>query len=365
MRAVSVRVMLVLLAIILLAWAPPSAAAPPSVTPQSVEPTELHPHAPADISVGSSNEISAILHDAATEIGLPGENLTFSLRTSFGWLPLKTTLTDARGTAYLDYDPVAPGNYTIQVVFGGDAAYAPSNASVTVVAIAGPTSPPPLLSSGQTIILVIAAVVGGVWATYGFVAFQVLGIRADPPEDDRKDRRARSKSEVEKIMANEGDETPKRVSGSANAGSRAVLIVAALALVLGAAGLGLGAMTALTPKASTYTPTTVSFQLAIVPDIQGEGWDAFVPNSLVVHAGDTVKITVLNADPMDHGFQLDAFNVNTHIDPGTENATGAVTPSNTLITFVASQTGTFVFKCNVVCGDGHDYMTGTLEVLPD
>lgn len=166
-------------------------------------------------------------------------------------------------------------------------------------------------------------------------------------------------------MANEGDEKPKRVSGSANAGSRTVLIVAALALVLGAAGLGLGAMTALAPKASTYTPTTVSFQVAIVPDFQGAAWDAFVPNSLVVHAGDTVKITVLNADTMDHGFQLEAFSVNTHIGPGTANATGDVTPSSTVITFVASQTGTFVFKCNVYCGDGHDYMTGTLEVLPD
>ena len=365
MRSARAGLAVILLGLVLLTWVPPTGAAPVSAAPQSVQPTELHPHAPADIAVGSSNEISAILHDATTEIGLPGENLTFSLKTTFGWLPLKTALTDARGTAYLDYDPVAPGNYTVLVAFDGDAAYAPSNASVSVVAVAGPISPPPLLSAGPTIILIIAATVGGVWATYGFVAFQVLSIRADPPEDDRKDRHARSTSKVEKIMAKEDEEAPKRVSGSANAGSRTVLIVAALAVVLGAAGLGLGAMSALSPKASSYTPTTVSFQLAIVPDIQGEGWDAFVPNSLVVHAGDTVKITVLNADAMDHGFQLDAFNVNTHIDPGTENATGAVTPSTTLITFVASQTGTFTFKCNVVCGDGHDYMTGTLEVLPD
>ncbi len=167
-------------------------------------------------------------------------------------------------------------------------------------------------------------------------------------------------------MADEEEPTPKRVSGSANAGSRAVLIVAALALVLGAAGLGLGAMSALSPKAPAYTPTTVSFEVAVVPDIQGAAWDAFVPNSLVVHAGDTVKITVLNADTMPHGFELDAFNVNTHIDPGTANATtGDVTPSTTVITFVASQAGTFQFKCNVYCGDGHDYMTGTLEVLSD
>ena len=169
-------------------------------------------------------------------------------------------------------------------------------------------------------------------------------------------------------MTEEVEETPKRVSRSANAAGRNVLIVAALALVLGVAGLGLGVMATLAPKAPGYTPTTVSFEIAVVPDIQGAGWDAFLPNNLVVHLGDTVKITVINADEMDHGFQLDAFNVNVHLDPGTANATtGEITPwmTPTPITFVASQTGTFIFKCNVVCGDGHDYMIGTLEVLPD
>ena len=334
------------------------------VSPTGMEPTELHPRAPADIAVGANNMISAILHDARTEIGLAGENISFSLKTAFGWLALKSTVTDSQGEGFLDYDPVAPGTYTIQVAFAGDAAYAPSNASTTFQAVSGPVAPPTLLPPDRAIVLVIIAVVGGVWATYGFVATQVLGIRADPPEEERKDRRRRSATEEKKTM-DEDPETPKRASGNANAGSRTVLIVAALALVLGAAGLGLGAMSALTPRTAAHTPTTVSFEVAIVPDIQGAGWDAFIPNSLVVHAGDTVKITVINADEMDHGFLVDAFNVNVHIDPGTANATGDVTPSMTVITFVASQAGTFVFKCNVVCGDGHDYMTGTLEVLPD
>lgn len=368
MKLASVALALVVIGIMFVACVPAATATARVPSVQGIEPTELHPHAPADISVGTTNEISAILHDSLTEIGLADENLTFSVQTTFGWLLLKSTVTDAKGTAYLDYDPVAPGTYVIQVAFAGNTAYAPSNASVTVAAVAGPASPPPILPTSSAMILIIAGVVGGVWATYGFVVTQVLGIRADPPEADRKDRRTRSKSKEEKTMTDAEEETPKRVSGSANAASRNVLIVAALALVLAAAGLGLGAMAALTPKAASYTPTTVSFELAVVPDIQGAGWDAFVPNSLVVHAGDTVKITVINADSMDHGFQLDAFNVNVHLDPGTENSTtGEVTPwvTPTPITFVASQTGTFVFKCNVVCGDGHDYMTGTLEVLPD
>lgn len=368
MRRLPAWLAAVAVALVLLAWVSPAVAAPTNLAPTGVEPTELHPHAPADIAVGANNEISAILHDAITEIGLAGENLTFSLQTTFGWLPLKSAMTDAQGTAYLDYDPVAPGNYTIRVAFDGNAAYAPSNASVSVVAVVGPPGPAPLLPVVPTIVLIIVAVVGGAWATYAFVAIQILGIRADLPERDRKDRRARSPSEVKQSMASTEESTPKGVSGSANAGSRAVLIVAVLALVLGGAGLGLGAMSALGPKASTYTPTTVSFELAIVPDIQGAGWDAFVPNSLIVHAGDTVKITVINADTMPHGFYLPDFNVNQRIEPGTANATtGEVTPwvTPTPITFVASQTGTFLFKCNIPCGDGHDYMTGTLEILAD
>lgn len=365
MRPLSAVLVGLLAATLLLALVPPTLAAPAPVATTGLEPTELHPKAPADLDVGSIGEISAILHDKVTEIGLAGENVSFSVETTFGWLPLKDAVTNTQGVAYLDYDPVAAGNYTIRVAFAGNVAYAPSNASVSVTAIAGPAAPPPWLGSTSMIVLVIVAVLGGVWATFGYVAFQVLGIRVDSPETERKDRRARSRTEVKKDMAEENEETPKRVSGSANAGGRAVLIVAAVALVLGAAGLGLGAMGALSPK-STYTPTNVSFELAVVPDIQGAGWDAFVPNSLVVHVGDKVTITVINADTMDHGFQLDAFNVNVHIDPGTANmTTGDVTPSTTVVTFTATQSGTFTFKCSVFCGDGHDYMAGTLEVLPD
>lgn len=339
-----------------------TASAAPSAA-MGVQPTELHPSAPAHIGVGVSNLITAILHDAVTEIGLPGQNLSFSVRTSFGWLLLKQATTDAQGKGYLDYDPVSPGNDTIQVAYAGNGVYAPCNATVSVVALAGPATPPPFLTTDRAIVLVILAVVGGVWATYAFVAIQVLGIREDRPEPERRDRRARSKSEVNKTMEKD-EESPKRVSGRAIA-SRSVLIVAAMALVLAAVGTGLGLMSALAPKAATYTPTTVQFKLAVVPDIQGGGWDAFIPSNLVVHQGDTVKITIINADPMDHGFKLEAFGIDVRIDPAIENATSLeVTPTLTTIpAFVASQTGTFVFKCDVVCGDGHDYMAGTLQVL--
>lgn len=145
----------------------------------------------------------------------------------------------------------------------------------------------------------------------------------------------------------------------------------ALALVLGVAALigGLAlAYVGLSVQgnaAPTYTPTTVHLQIAVVPDLQGEGWDAWVPNQLTVHQGDTVVITIVNADEMAHGFELDAFNVNQPVAPATSNDTGAVTPTLTTVTFTATQAGTFVFRCNVSCGPGHDNMVGMLVVLPD
>lgn len=344
--------------------ATPGAAASGSPSVQTgVQPTELHPSAPAHLDVGVSGVITAILHDSATETGLPGQNLTFSKSTKFGWLLLKETVTDSQGSGYLDYDPLEAGSFTIKVGFAGNSVYAPSNATVNVTALAPPGSPPPLISTEQTIVLVILAVVGGVWATYGFVALQILGIREDRPEPGRKERRTRSASEEKNTMEAE-EPSPKRVPGTANA-NRTALLVGIVALVLGAAGLGLGAMGALSPKA-TYTPTTVSLQVAIVADLQGDGWDVWLPNELVVHKGDTVRFTVINADEMDHGFNIPDYGIDVHIDPATINTTGALVPEVVSIpSFVADQAGTFLIKCNVVCGPGHDKMIGTLVVLPD
>lgn len=358
--------LLAVLPLILAVFAVPAAAGAPSAphVATGVEPTELHPAAPADIDLGGNAIVTAILHDARTEIGLGSENVTFSLRATFGWLLLKETTTDSQGKAYLDYDAVAPGNFTIQVAFSGDTFYAPSNATVALSVVAGPLAPVPWLPTTGGIVLVILAVVGGVWATYGFVAWQVLGIQADRPEAEKEDRRSRSASEVKRSMEDEAN-SPKRVSGSANAGSRATLIVAIAALVLAGVGVGLAGLSALAPKPAAYTPGTVELQVAIVPDIQGGGWDVFLPNDLVVHKGDTVKFTVINADEMDHGFAISAFGVDVHIDPAT-NVSGEVVPNLVHIpSFVPDQVGQFLIKCDVVCGDGHDNMIGTLMVLPD
>ena len=117
---------------------------------------------------------------------------------------------------------------------------------------------------------------------------------------------------------------------------------------------------------AAYTPTTVKLQVTVVPDFQGTAYDAFVPDQFVVHAGDTVQITVFNEDTMDHGFAIDALNVNKVIPAAAQdNVTGDITPTQTLISFTVPSSGNFVWYCTNPCGPGHLFMTGVLTVLPD
>jgi plastocyanin len=288
--------------------------------------------------------------------------LSFTLRTTFGWLPLKNLSTDESGKAAVDYTPTDPGTYLVRVVFEGNATYAAANATVSFVVSPAAPLQPSGLQPDTIIVLLILAVVGGVWATYGFVAWQIGGIRSDRSEEEREE----STTEVKTTMEKE-EETPKRVSGSANTANRTGLVLAVVALVLGALALSVVGIQALTnaPAAPTYTPGTVDLQIAVVPDLQGSGWDVWLPNLLTVHVGDTVHLTILNSDEMEHGFKLDTFGIDKPLPAATSDAGGNTTPSQTIVTFTPDQVGSFEFKCNVPCGPGHDFMVGTLVVLPD
>ena len=218
-------------------------------------------------------------------------------------------------------------------------------------------------SSTTIIVLIILAAVGGVWATYGVVAWQVLGIRADAPERTRAVRGSRSTTGVKVSMAEESKGTAKSVQASPGRAS-ATLAIAVAALVLAGIAAALAAGGAMAPRTPAYTPTTVNLQVTVVPDLQGSGWDVFLPDELVVHAGDTVILTVYNADTVEHGIHIAEFGVDQTLPGAVEdNATG-ITPSKTVVTFTADHAGTFLINCNVVCGPGHDEMTATLEVLP-
>ncbi len=162
------------------------------------------------------------------------------------------------------------------------------------------------------------------------------------------------------------DEPSKPQPSVPAASNKTALAIASVALVIALVGVVLAATGALVPRAPLYAPQTVNLQVAIIPDLQGGGYDVWLPNELVVHAGDTVRLTVLNSDDgAEHGLHIPEFGVDQVIPTATLNATGEVIPSVTVVTFVADHAGSFEFSCNVVCGPGHDRMTGTLEVLPD
>ena len=77
----------------------------------------------------------------------------------------------------------------------------------------------------------------------------------------------------------------------------------------------------------------------------------FVPGTITVKKGDTVRLKITSAD-VEHGIGIPEFGVNQTIPAG-ETVT---------VEFVASKTGTFEFKCNVFCGEGHREMAGKLVV---
>tara|TARA_Y100000310_G_C20640064_1_gene793401 strand:- start:348 stop:875 length:528 start_codon:yes stop_codon:yes gene_type:complete len=77
----------------------------------------------------------------------------------------------------------------------------------------------------------------------------------------------------------------------------------------------------------------------------------FVPSTITVNEGDTVKLAVTSSD-VDHGIAIPTFGVREFLAPG-----------NTVnIEFVADKKGTFDFFCSVACGSGHGGMRGKLVV---
>jgi cytochrome c oxidase subunit II len=78
----------------------------------------------------------------------------------------------------------------------------------------------------------------------------------------------------------------------------------------------------------------------------------FKPSQIVVKKGVPVTLEFVTQD-RHHGFKLAAFGLQADIQPGTVGK----------LRFVPDKVGTFVFLCDVFCGDGHEEMSGTLRVI--
>ncbi len=85
-------------------------------------------------------------------------------------------------------------------------------------------------------------------------------------------------------------------------------------------------------------------------DMMAKKWE-FVPSTIIVNKGDTVKLSIASAD-VTHGFALREFGVSANLVAG----------KIVEIEFIASKKGTFDFFCSVFCGSGHGSMKGTLVV---
>jgi len=77
----------------------------------------------------------------------------------------------------------------------------------------------------------------------------------------------------------------------------------------------------------------------------------FDPNVITVKKGQHVRLIITALD-RDHGFKLEAFNINQKLKKGDAST----------VEFTADAAGTFPFQCSVVCGLGHHKMKGRLVV---
>lgn len=95
-------------------------------------------------------------------------------------------------------------------------------------------------------------------------------------------------------------------------------------------------------KQAEVTPTGKTVEVTV----RAKSFD-FDVKEIKAHVGDTVKITLANDDGA-HGLGIDAFNV---------DIKGGETKE-----FLADKTGSFDFYCSLMCGVGHDKMSGKLIV---
>jgi cytochrome c oxidase subunit 2 len=102
-------------------------------------------------------------------------------------------------------------------------------------------------------------------------------------------------------------------------------------------------------------PIPISSQAPVDKHIKIEaGRFQFSPSEMTVNPGDRVTIEFTSIDVV-HGLSLDGYNFELKADPGK-----TVSKS-----FIADKTGTFRFRCSVVCGNLHPFMIGKLQVGPN
>ena len=79
---------------------------------------------------------------------------------------------------------------------------------------------------------------------------------------------------------------------------------------------------------------------------------AFLPREIRLTKGEPVVLEFVTADVV-MGFNAPDFNVRAEIIPGQVSR----------LRLVPDKTGTFVFLCDIFCGEGHEGMSGQIHVV--
>ena len=77
----------------------------------------------------------------------------------------------------------------------------------------------------------------------------------------------------------------------------------------------------------------------------------FEPSVITLQKGQPVRL-IITAIDVEHGFAIEALGINKKLKPKVP----------AIVEFTPNRTGSFVFECSVMCGSGHDEMTGELVV---
>ena len=78
-----------------------------------------------------------------------------------------------------------------------------------------------------------------------------------------------------------------------------------------------------------------------------------VPNRVVILQGARVELVVTSAD-VEHGIAVPGLGINQPVQPH----------RTTYVRFLAQTPGKYPMHCSVLCGRGHDKMTGVIIITP-
>jgi len=79
-------------------------------------------------------------------------------------------------------------------------------------------------------------------------------------------------------------------------------------------------------------------------------WE-MIPRTIVVAPRAKVELTI-ESDDVQHGLSVPGLNIDESVKKG----------EPVVVRFIASQPGSYVMRCNILCGRGHDEMKGKITV---